>query len=51
MEKRSSHYKASRAQIVLINQVVVYTRFDHAKCTLAAISLGQSFLGMLIFVL
>ena len=25
--KRSSHYKASRAQIVLINRVVVYTRF------------------------
>ena len=27
MEKRSSHYKVSRAQFVLINRVVVYTRF------------------------
>ena len=25
MEKRSSHYKVSRAQFVLINRVVVYT--------------------------
>ena len=52
MEKRSSHYKVSRTQFVLINRVVVYTRYMiHAKCTLAAISLGRSFLGMLIFVI
>ena len=50
MEKRSSHYKVSRAQFVLINRVVVGTRFI-AKCTLAAISLGRSILGMLIFVI
>ena len=45
MEKRSSHYKVSRAQFVLIDRVVVYTRF--MQCTLAAVSLGR----MLIFVI
>ena len=48
MEKRSSHYKVSRVQFALINRVVVYF---HANCTLAAISLGRIFLGMLVFVI
>ena len=44
MEERSRHYKVLRAQFVLINQVVVYTRSF-------TISLGRSFLGMPIFVI
>ena len=32
MEKRSSHYKVSRAQFVLINRVVVYTRKMYIGC-------------------
>ena len=44
MEERSCHYKVSRAQFVLINRVVVYTRSF-------TISLRRSFLGMPIFVI
>ena len=52
MEKRSSHYKVSRVQFVLINRVVVYTRFMQCSYTLAAtVSLGRNILGMLIFVI
>ena len=42
MEKRSSHYKVSHARFVLINRVMVYLKIYqiHAKCTLAAITLG-----------
>ena len=42
MEKRSSHYKVSRAQFVLIDRVVIYPGVYqiHAKCTLAVITLG-----------
>ena len=49
IEKRPSHYKVPCAQFVLKPSCGLHQ--IHAKCTLAAISLARSFLGMLISVI